>query len=125
MRSGGDVEWPSGVPVHLARCDDCAAVAVELSLRHAPVVAVPPTFAADVARRARLEAPPAARRISGVAVGAGTAALVIAIAVASFGTVEPTASVLPAAALLLACGEAIVLAAWTLHGDVVRARPRR
>ena len=125
MLAGGSAEWPPDLVAHLAECDDCAAFAVELSLRHAPAIAIPPTFAADVARRARLDTPPEAQRISGAAAGAGAAAVLTAIALASFGTAEGTAAVVPFAALLLACGEAIVLAAWTLHGDVVRARLRR
>jgi hypothetical protein len=121
----GDVDWPSDVQAHLAGCESCAAVAVELSLQQAPAISVPPTFAADVARRARLEAPSEAQRLSGATVGAGAAFVLIALAFAAVGTVDVTATVIPVAALLLACGEAIVLAAWTLHGDVVRARARR
>jgi hypothetical protein len=121
----GDGAWPSDVQAHLAGCESCAVLAVELSLRQAPAIAVPPTFAADVARRARLEAPSEAQRLSGAAVGAGAAFVLIAFALAGVGTAGGTATVIPVAALLLACGEAIVLAAWTLHGDVVRARARR
>jgi hypothetical protein len=120
----GDADWPSDLLAHLARCESCAMVAVELSLQQAPAIAVPPTFAADVARRARLEAPSEAQRLSGAAVGAGAAFVLIAFALAAVGTGDATAAVIPVAALLLACGEAIVLAAWTLHGDVVRARAR-
>jgi hypothetical protein len=125
MLAGHEAEWPPGAVAHLAGCDSCAAAAVELSLRHAPAIALPPTFAVDVARRARLDAPPEAPRISGAAVGAGAAATVLsAIALASVGRAEGTAAVIHVAALLLACGEAIVLAVWTMHADVTRARWR-
>jgi hypothetical protein len=126
MLAGREAEWPSGLVAHLAGCESCAAAAVEQSLRHAPAITVPPTFGADVARRARLETPPEAMRISGAVVGAGAAAaILIATALASFGMAEGTGSVIPVAALLLACGEAIVLAVWTVEGDVVRAHMRR
>jgi hypothetical protein len=125
MQTGPDAAWPSGVAVHLAGCDDCAVAAVELSLRHAPAITVPPTFAVDVARRARLDTPPERPRISGAVVGAGAAAVLTAIALASFGTGGGTPALVPVAVLLLAAGEAIVLAAWTLHGDILRARVRR
>lgn len=63
--------------------------------------------------------------LSGVTVGIGAAGVLGGIAVTWFGASAPSTAVLPAAALLLACGEVIVLAAWTLHADVTRARWRR
>jgi hypothetical protein len=125
MLAGGEAEWPSGVLAHLAECDACADVAVERSLQRAPSIAIPPAFAADVARRARLEPPPDAPHVGGLAVGIGAAGVLSGIAAAWFGVSEPSTAVVPAAALLLASGEAIVLAAWTLHMDVTRARWRR
>jgi hypothetical protein len=125
MQAGPEAAWPSGVVAHLTGCDACAAAAVELSLRHPPAIMVPPTFAVDVARRARLATPPERQRISGAMVGAAAAAVLTAIALASFGMAGGTPAAVPVAVLLLSAGEAIVLAAWTLHGDIVRARVRR
>lgn len=125
MLAGREAEWPSGVLAHLAGCDSCAAAAVELSLQRAPAIAIPPTFAADVARRARLDAPPETPTLSGATVGVGAAGVLAGIAAAWFGVSDPATAVVPAAALLLACGEAIVLAVWTLNADVTRARWRR
>lgn len=125
MLAGAEGEWPSGVLAHLAGCDACAAVAVERSLQRAPAIAISPTFAADVARRARLDTSPAMPHLSGVTVGIGAAGVLGGIAVIWFGVSAPSTAVVPAAALLLACGEAIVLAAWALHADVTRARWRR
>jgi hypothetical protein len=121
----GDAEWPAGVLQHVAGCDGCAAAAVELSLRHTPAIAVPPTFAVDVARRARLETPPGRRPLSGATVGIAAAAVLVGIATAWSGVSAPSAAVVPVAALLLACGEVIVLVAWTLDTDVTRASWRR
>jgi hypothetical protein len=118
-----EADWPPDAIAHLAECDECARIAVEQMLQRPPAVAIPATFAADVARRARLETPPAAPSSSGLTAGVSAAAVVSAAAAWHAGS-DP-ASVLPAAVLLLACGEAIVLAAWTLHSDVTRARWRR
>ena len=125
MQAGYEAAWPSAVLAHLAECDDCAAFAVDLSLQRAPVPVIPRTFAADVARRARLEAPPELPHLSRVTVGIGAAGVLAAVAVAWFGVSEPSTAVIPLAALLLACGEAIVLAVWTLDTDVTRASWRR
>jgi hypothetical protein len=125
MLTSGEAEWASGVLAHLAGCDACAAVAIDLSLRRAPDIAIPPAFAADVARRARLDAPPEMPRSSGVTVGIGAAGVLVGIAVVWLGVSGPPTAVVPAAAMLLACGEAIVLGVWTLHADVTRARWRR
>jgi hypothetical protein len=125
LQAGAEAAWPPGIVAHLAGCDDCAAAAVELSLRHAPAIRVPPTFAVDVARRVRLDTAPERQRISGALVGAGAAAVLTALALASFGTAGATPAAVPVAVLLLTAGEAIVLAAWTLHGDIVRTRVRR
>jgi hypothetical protein len=125
MLAGGETEWPPGVLAHLAGCDSCADAAVERSLQRAPAIAIPPTFAADVARRARLDAPPEASHVSGLTVGIGAAGALAGIAAAWLGVSGERAAMLPAATLLLACGETIVLAAWTLHTDVTRAQWRR
>jgi hypothetical protein len=123
--AAGEIAWPASAHAHLTGCENCAAFVIVWTLRQAPPVAVPATFAADVARRVRLEARPAGRS-SALTIGLAAAAVLLvgaslAWAVAPGG---PSA-LLPAAALLLACGEAIVLAAWTLDTDVTRARPRR
>jgi hypothetical protein len=125
LTAGTDAVWPAAAQAHLAGCEDCAAFVVEWTLRQVPRVAIPVTFAADVARRARLEARPASRS-SAPTIGLAAAAMLLAGAGIAW-LVAPTApsAVLPAAALLLACGEAIVLAAWTLDTDVTRARWRR
>jgi hypothetical protein len=125
MLAGDEAEWPSGVLAHLAACDSCTDVAVERALRRAPAIAIPPAFAVDVARRARLDAPPEMPHLSAATVGIGAVSVLIGVAVAWFGLSEPSVAVVPAAALLLACGEAVVLAAWTLDTDVTRARWRR
>jgi hypothetical protein len=125
MLAGGEAERRSVVVAHLAECDACADVAVERSLQRAPAIAIPRVFAADVARRARLETPPEVRRVSGAAVGIGAAGVLSGIAAAWFGVSEPSTAVVPAAALLLACSEAIVVAAWTLHTEVTLAHRRR
>ncbi len=127
MQAGPEAAWPSTVVAHLTGCDDCTAIAVALSLERGPVIAIPPTFAIDVARRARLDTPTEPRRVSGVVAGICAAAVLAAVAFASFGTVVGMGAVEPVAiaALLVACGEAIVLAAWTLDTDVTRARWRR
>ena len=120
-----DGAWPAAAQAHLAGCDDCAAFVVEWTLRQVPSVAVPPTFAIHVARRARLEGRPAARS-SALTIGLAAAAiLLVGAAVAWAVAPAGPSALLPAAALLLACGEAIVLAAWTLDMDVTRARWRR
>jgi hypothetical protein len=85
--------------------------AIERELRRPPAVSIPPTFAADVARRARLEARPgpAMRRPqAGLVVAAGLTALIAAWMAASDGA----AAAVPIAALVLTGGEAIVLALW-------------
>ena len=125
MLARGEAEWPSDVLAHLAGCDSCAAVAVEFLLQRAPEIRIPPTFAVDVARRARQDAPPEMGHLNGVTVGIGAAGMAAGLAAAWFGVSDRPTVVLPAAALLLACGEAIVLAVWTLHADVTRARWRR
>ena len=118
---------PLGVLAHLAGCDGCTAVALESSLRRAPAIAIPPAFAADVARRARLETPLkrltcAASRWMSVSAG-----VLVGIVVAWLGLSGSSSGVVSAAVLLFSCGEAIVLAAWTLAptsptraGDVER-----
>jgi len=123
--AAGEAAWPAGAQAHLAGCDDCAAFVVDWTLGQAPSVAIPATFAADVARRARLEASPAGRS-SAQTIGFAAAAVLLAGAGVAW-SVAPSGpfAVLPAAALLLACGEAIVLAAWTLDPDVTGARWRR
>jgi len=125
MQADREAGWPSDALAHLAECDSCAAAAVELSLQRAPAIVIPPTFAADVARRVRLDAPPETPHLSGVTVGVGAAGVLVGIAAAWFGVSDPATAATPAAALLLACGEGIVLAVWTLNADVTRARWRR
>ena len=125
MQAGGDPGWPSGVLAHLAECDDCATVAVDRSLQRAPEPVIPPTFAVDVARRARLDAAPDLPHVNRVTVGIGAGGVLAALAVAWFGVSDPSAAVLPLAALLLVSGEAIVFAAWTLNTSVTRASWRR
>ena len=125
LLAGSEAEWPAGVLTHLAACDACALVAVEQSLHRAPAIAIPPTFAADVARRARLDTPPEVPHPRGVMVGIGASGVLAGIAVAWLGLSAPATAFVPVAALLLACGEAIVLTAWTLDTDVTRASWRR
>ena len=124
LAAGEDV-WPAAVQAHLAGCEDCAAFVVERTLRQAPPVTIPVTFAADVARRARLEPRPASRSRA-LTIGLAAAAVLPAGAGVAWSVApsEPSAG-LPAAALLLACGEAIVLAAWTLDTNVTPTRWRR
>jgi hypothetical protein len=111
----------AAVRAHLAACEACAMFAVEWSLRQAPPVGVPASFAADVARRARVEAGAASRRSSGPAIGLAAAfALLVAAAIASRTTSDGALGLLPMALLLLACGEAIVFAAWSVGADVQR-----
>ena len=124
LAAGDREDWPSGVLAHVAECDGCAALATEWALQQAPPVAVPARFAADVARRARLGAPPLVPRTRGLTAGLAAAAVVGVLAVASVGASDPPA-LLPAAVLLLACGEAIVLAAWSLSDDILGLRVRR
>jgi hypothetical protein len=116
-------EWTSEMRVHLAGCEACASKAVEWALQCPPVVHVPPMFAADVARRARLAEPAAARRVVAPTAGAAAAGLLIA-SCAVWMAVAGTVTVLPVAAMLLAGGEAIVFAAWALSGDGL-GRPSR
>jgi hypothetical protein len=125
MLAGGEAEWPSGVLAHLAGCDGCTAVALESSLRRVPAIAIPPAFAADVARRARLDASPETPHVRGVTAGVGAAGVLIGIVVAWLGLSGSSSGVVPATVLLLSCAEAIVLAAWTLRADVTHARWRR
>src|SRR4051812_30451272 len=91
----GDAEWPSGVLAHLAGCDGCTAVAVERSLQRAPAVAMPPTFAVDVARRARLEAWPETPHVRGVTVGVGAAGVLVGMVVAWLGLSGSSYTVVP------------------------------
>ena len=125
MLADDEAEWPSDVLAHLAGCDGCTAVALESSLRRAPAIAIPPAFAADVARRARLEAPPETPHVRGVTVAVGAAGALVGIVVAWLGLSGSSSGVVPAAVLLLSCGEAIVLAAWTLRADVTCATHAR
>ena len=125
IQAGDESGWSSGVLAHVAACDDCATFAVERSLQRAPEPVIPQTFAVDVARRARLEAPPEVPRVNRVTMGIGAAGLAAALAADWFGVSDSSAAVLPLAALLLVSGEAIVFAAWTLNTDVTRARWRR
>ena len=126
MQAGPDAAWPSPSsriwPAARLRGDRRRVVAGTRARD-----AIPPTFAIDVARRARLDTPTEPRRVSGVVAGICAAAVLAAVAFASFGTVVGMGAVEPVAiaALLVACGEAIVLAAWTLDTDVTRARWRR
>jgi hypothetical protein len=125
--AAGDAAWPSGAQAHLAGCEDCAAFVVEWTLGQAPPVAIPATFAVDVARRARLEAEPASRRSRALTVGLVAAAVLLAAAVLAWSIApDGSSAALPAAIFLLACGEAIVLAAWSLanHPVAVHSQPR-
>jgi hypothetical protein len=125
--AAGDAAWPSAAQAHLAGCEDCAAFVVEWTLGQAPPVAIPATFAIDVARRARLEAEPASRRSRALTVGLVAAAVLLVAAVLAWSVApDGSSAALPAAALLLACGEAIVLAAWALPSEELGApSPRR
>ena len=91
---------PLGVLAHLAGCDGCTAVALESSLRRAPAIAIPPAFAADVARRARLETPLETPHVRGVTVGVGSAGVLVGIVVAWLGLSGSSSGVVPAAVLL-------------------------
>jgi hypothetical protein len=91
--------------------------AIDEALAQAPDVSVPPTFAVDVARRVRLDTPPAQGRVSGPTVGLAAATVLIALMAAWQATSDDPLAVVPLALLVLACGEAIVLAAWSLPGD--------
>lgn len=122
MQAAGDGEWPPAVAAHLATCHACVDVAIDLALRQRPASVSPPSFAADVARRARLE--PTARRGQSHGLGLGVASGIVAAAapaawVASSGAVPPG---LPIAVLLLILGECIALFALTLQTEVVRTR---
>jgi hypothetical protein len=120
IASAGDA-WPAAAHAHLAGCEACAMFAVEWRLQQAPPVSVPAGFAVDVTRRARLEADPASRRSYGLAIGLAAAfALLVAAAAASRLTADGALAPLAMAFLLLACGEAIVLAAWSVGADVQR-----
>jgi hypothetical protein len=127
ITAAGDTAWPAGAQAHLAGCEDCAAFVVEWTLRQPSPVAIPATFAVDVARRARLEAKPARSRSSAPTIGLVAAVVLLAgVGIAWSAAPDESSAVLPAAAFLLACGEAIVLAAWALPSDAVRATvPRR
>ena len=108
--------WPAAAHAHLAGCETCAVFAVEWTLAHAPPADVPASFAVDVVRRARLESGAAGRRSAASAIGFSTAALLLAAAVLASGVATNGAlAALPAALFLLACGEAIVLAAWSVR----------
>lgn len=109
-----DRTLPADALAHMAGCGDCAAFAVEWTLRQAPPVAIPATFAADVARRARLEPAAAPARSNGLTIGVAAAALFLAAAgIAWRMSPGGPSALLPASLFLLACGEAIVLAAWS------------
>jgi hypothetical protein len=125
LLAAGQVEWRAAAQAHLGGCENCAIFLVEWTLQQAPPVEIPATFAIDVARRARLEARPASRS-SALIVGLTAAIVLLAGAgVAWFVAPIGPSAALPAAALLLACGEAIVLAAWSLDTDLTRTRWRR
>jgi hypothetical protein len=123
MAAGDRAGWPAGLLAHVTECEGCAALAVEWTLQQAPPVAVPASFAVDVARRARLAAPPPVPRTRGVTAGLA-AASVSMLAVAWVGAGDPPA-LLPAAVLLLAAGEAVALAVWSLSDDGLGLRARR
>ncbi len=126
LLADSDATWPPGMLAHLAECEACAALAVEITLQRAPAVTVPATFAADVARRARLDASPAAGASPrGLMAGVCAAVAAMAAATAWLGSIGGPDAVAPAAALLLSGGEAIVLVLWAFQSDVLRARPHR
>jgi hypothetical protein len=85
--------------------------AIERELGRAPAVSIPPTFAADVARRARLEARPVPR-MRGPRAGLIAAVGLTAIIAAWMTAFDGLAQAVPIAALVLAGGEAILLALW-------------
>jgi hypothetical protein len=78
-----------------------------------------------VARRARLETPLETPHVRGVTVGVGSAGVLVGIVVAWLGLSGSSSGVVPAAVLLFSCGEAIVLAAWTLRAHVTHATHAR
>ena len=111
MGAAGDGGWPPAVTAHLATCEACVDAAIALALAHRPAGTAPASFAADVARAARLATPSPRRRSRGLIAGLVAAA-----------SLERGA--LPIAAFVLACGEGLALAAVTLNADVVRQRTR-
>jgi hypothetical protein len=108
-------EWTSEMRAHVAGCEACASEAVERALPCPPAVDVPPTFAADVARRARLAAPVVTRRAVAPLVGLAAAAVVIVLCAAWMAISDDPATSAPIAAMLLAGGEAIVFAAASIR----------
>jgi hypothetical protein len=113
--ASGDA-WPAAAHAHLAGCEACALFAVEWTLQQAPPFDVPATFAADVVRRARLGSGAASGRSAAAAIGFATAALLLVAAVfASVVATNGALAALPAGLFLLASGEAIVLAAWSVR----------
>jgi anti-sigma factor RsiW len=120
IRAAGDGEWPREVAAHLASCDACVGAAIDRVLQQRPPSAVPVAFAADVARRARLEPLPAVRRSRGVVAGLAAAAIAVAVPAAWLGASGAVPAVLPIAALVCALAEGIALCAWIASTDVIR-----
>ena len=122
LQATRDGDWPPDVAAHLATCDACVDAAIDHALRQRPAVTAPASFAAGVVRRARVERPAVRHRsraaIAGVAAGSAVAAGLIGWLVVS----DAAGVGLASAVLLLAAAETIVLAAWAMQGDVVRAR---
>jgi RNA polymerase sigma factor (sigma-70 family) len=121
LRASDDPVWPGDLAAHLAQCDACVGVAVDLALRQPFSAAPPPDFAADVARRARLENRPAGRsRSRGVIAGAVASAATLSAMTVWLATSGLATAGLPVAALLLLLAETAALALSTLPSDSVR-----
>jgi hypothetical protein len=120
LAAGREATWLPGVRAHLAGCEACAGLVVEWSLRQAPEGDVPATFAVDVARLARVAASSGARPRRGPKAGLVAALIAIGLAAAWQAASDDPLAVGPVAALLFACGEAILLAAWFLTADPFR-----
>ena len=94
IQAASQGDWPPGVAAHLATCDACMDVAIERALRQRPASVPPPAFAADVARRARVEPPPRPERLRGLAAGmlagvASAAAPAVWLAASAIPRVSP------------------------------------
>jgi len=124
MGAAGDGGWPPAVTAHLATCEACVDAAIALALAHRPAGTAPASFAADVARAARLATPSPRRRSRGLIAGLVAGAVAAAAVAVWVAPASLERGALPIAAFVLACGEGLALAAVTLNADVVRQRTR-
>lgn len=124
LRAAGDGPWPPEVTAHLATCGACVDAAIDQALKQRPPSTVPSSFAADVARAARLATPAPHRRSRALIAGMAAAPLAVAASWVWLSATNIEHAAVPVAAFVLACAVGLAATASTLNADVVRPRSR-